>query len=303
MGLHDREYYRNSPAGGGGSFGGDSSSIWFRLIVANVAVFVLQLLTLDAFRGGGVTGWLEMDPERVIHGFQFWRLLTYAFCHDPNDIWHLIGNMLFLYICGRQVEPIYGAREFLRMYLAAAVLAGVCYLAFGLATDLSNPMLGASGAVMAVAMLCALYYPTMEIIVMFVLPVQLRWIVAAYVVYDLYPVLAALGGGRFQMDDVAHSAHLGGLLYGYLYKRFDLRFSRLFADGGWPWFRQLVPARVTSRGRKVRLYKPPEERESPADLERKVDEILAKISEKGESSLTDAEREVLKEASRRYKHR
>lgn len=299
MGLHDREYYRSSPTGGG-PFGG-VASMCSKLIAVNVAVFVLQLLTGNEFGGGGLTRWLDMAPHRVIHG-EVWRLLTYAFCHDTRDIWHLLGNMFFLWICGRQIEPLYGAREFLRMYLAAALIAALCYLAFGFAIAQPIPMIGASGAVMAVAMICALYYPTMEIIVMFVLPVQLRWLVAAYVVFDLYPVLLALGG-EGGLDGVAHAAHLGGLMYGFLYKVYDLRFSRLFAGASLPRFRQLVPTRVTSRGRKVKLYQPPEERENPAELERKVDEILAKISAQGESSLTDSEREVLKEASRRYKHR
>jgi membrane associated rhomboid family serine protease len=295
MGLHDREYYRSSPTGGGPFGGAASMCSW--LIAANVVVFVLQLLV-----GEGLTRQLEMLPQRVVSEFEVWRLLTYAFCHDPRNLWHLLGNMFFLWICGRQIEPIYGGREFLKMYLTAAVFAGLCYLVFGFAIARPFPMLGASGAVMAVAMICALYYPTMEIIVMFVLPVQLRWLVAAYVVFDLYPVLSELGGER-GMDQVAHAAHLGGLLYGFVYKTYDLRFSRLFAGTGWPRFRQMVPTSVTRRGRKVRLYEPPEERANPADLERRVDEILAKISAQGESSLTDAEREVLKEASRRYKHR
>lgn len=300
MGFQDREYYRTTPSGGGALEG--VASMCSRLIALNVAVFVGQLLTGGQFGGGGLTDVLVMIPERVIGRFEIWRLLTYAFCHDVDNIWHLIGNMVFLWICGRQIEPIFGGREFLRMYLTAAVVAALCYLAFGLAIARPVPMLGASGAVMAVAMICAIYYPTMQISVMFVLPVQLRWLVAAYVVYDLYPVLMALGG-RVRKEEVAHAAHLGGLLYGYLYHRYDLRFNRLFGDGGWPQFRRLVRTNVAKRTRKVRIYEPPDEGQVAAELSRRVDEILAKISAHGESSLTDAEREVLKEASRKYKRR
>jgi hypothetical protein len=102
---------------------------------------------------------------------------------------------------------------------------------------------------------------------------------------------------------VAHAAHLGGLLYGYLYKHFDLRFSRLFAGGGGSLFRQLARSRPLGRRTNVRIYAPPDDRAKPVDLEKRVDEILAKISAHGEASLTDSEREILKDASRRYKRR
>lgn len=299
MGLYDREYYRDTPGGGGLSGGIAPACKW--LIAINIAVFVLQLLTAGQFRGG-VTDWFVLDPVRVIWRFEIWRLVTYAFCHDRYMLSHLVGNMFFLWICGRQVEPLYGSREFVRFYLTAAVLAGVVYLVFGLVMARLNPMLGASGAVMAVAMLCALYYPTMEILFMLVFPIQLRWLVAGYVVFDLYPVLRQIGG-EGGGDRVAHVAHLAGLLYGYLYKHFDLRYSRLMAGGWGSALRQSIRNRTRRRPKEVRLYEPPRETKSSAEFERQVDEILAKIGASGEASLTDAERLVLKEASQRYKRR
>jgi hypothetical protein len=110
-------------------------------------------------------------------------------------------------------------------------------------------------------------------------------------------------GGRNSLDQVAHAAHLGGLLYGYLYKRFDLRYTRLLAGWSWPQFRRLVRTAARRRPDSVRIYEPPEDRVPTPELSRRVDEILAKISAQGESSLTESERELLKEASRRYKKR
>lgn len=302
MGLHDREYYRNSPGGGGFLGGATPACHW--LIAITAAVYVLQLLTLNTlWNPGGVTSWLQLKPDRVVGGFQVWRLLTYAFCHDPGSPWHILGNMFFLWICGRNIEPIYGPREFTRFYLAAAVFSGLCYTAFSFAIGRMNPSIGASGAVMAVVMVCAIYYPTQEILVMFIIPVQLRWLVLLYVIFDLHPVLIELGSGE-NFGRVANAAHLGGLLYGYLYQHFDLRFSRLLPGVGWPKWRQLVRSGPSRRNAKVKLYEPPtEDRRPKADLERQVDEILAKISAHGEASLTDAERNVLKEASQRYKRR
>jgi hypothetical protein len=215
---------------------------------------------------------------------------------------HLAGNMLFLWILGSQVEPIYGQNEFLKFYLTGAFISGLGYLGFSLFMGGNSPSLGASGAVMAVTMVCAMYYPSMKILFMFVIPVELRWLVPMYVVFDMYPMLLQLGGAEAR-DHVAHSAHLSGLLYGYVYKHFDLRYSRLMAGWSWPRLKRLVKTSPIRKSENVRLYEPPEERAATADLKVRVDEILAKISAQGESSLTDGEREILKEASRRFKKR
>ncbi len=298
MGVYDRDYYRNDPPRGGILGGVAPVCKW--LIAINVVVFVLQILTLDS-PGGGVTKWLEYSTPRVLHG-EVWRLLTYAFCHDVNSRTHLLFNMLGLWIFGAQVEPIYGPREFLRFYLTGAVVSSLGFLAVQLVVGRGGTMTGASGAVMAVTMLCALYYPSMKIMVMFVLPVELRWLVVIYVIYDLYPLLMELGGAKF-LDNVAHAAHLGGLAYGYLYKHFDLRYSRLMAGWSWPRWKRLVKTTTRRKPESVRLYEPPEEHAPMPDLKNRVDEILAKISAQGEASLTEPEREILKEASRRFKKR
>jgi membrane associated rhomboid family serine protease len=307
MGVYDRDYYRNDPPGG--KLMGGVAPVCKWLIAINVAVFIMQLLTLDS-PGSGLTGWLFLAPDRVIEHWELWRLVTYAFCHSTGGpsgqegpgLMHLVGNMYFLWIMGNQVEPIYGQREFLRFYLTAALISGLGFLGFQLVSGSPAASLGASGAVMAVTMLCAMYYPSMKILFMFIIPVELRWLVPLYIVFDMYPMLMQLGSGR-AIDHVAHSAHLAGLAYGYLYKHFDLRYSRLLAGWSWPRLKRLVKTSPIRRSEKVRLYEPPEERTATSDLKIRVDEILAKISAQGESSLTEREREILKEASRRFKKR
>jgi|SRR5579872_4937098 len=299
MGVYDRDYYRNDPPGGGILGGVAPVCKW--LIAINVAVFVVQLLTDDPQTDrGGITEWLWLRPSDVIGRFEVWRLFTNAFCHS-HDIWHILLNMIGLWLFGSQIEPIYGQREFLRFYLTAAVLSALGYLGFAVWSGHDNQMLGASGAVMAVMMVCALYYPSMRISI-FVITLELRWLVVLYVIFDIYPVLLELGGGRVR-DGVAHAAHLGGLLYGFLYKKFDLRYSRLMGGWSWPRLRRAVRTASTGKSKKVRLYEPEEDVSPTADLNRRVDEILAKISAQGEASLTDSERETLKEAGRRYKNR
>lgn len=302
MGVYDRDYYRQDPPGGGVLGGVAPTCKW--LIAVNIVVYLLQVVSLTQ-EGGGVTAWLELSAPEVLGRFEIWRLVTSAFCHSPDDLWHLIFNMLGLWIFGNQVESIYGSREFLRFYLTAAVLSAIGFLGIELVTSRFAVHrvpheLGASGAVMGVMMLCAMYYPSMKILVMFVIPVELRWLVVMYVIYDLYPIVRGLGGAHV-MDNVAHSAHLAGLVYGFLYKRFDLRYSRLLSGWNLPGLKRMVRTATRRRPENVRIYEPPQPAAPTADLSRRVDEILAKISAHGEASLTDTEREILKEASRRYK--
>ena len=182
------------------------------------------------------------------------------------------------------------------------MISSLGFLVVQLAIGRPGQMVGASGAVMSVMMLCAMYYPSLKLLVMFVIPVELRWVVVMYVIYDLYPLLRELGGAGI-LDQVAHAAHLGGLAYGFLYKHFDLRYSRLLAGWSWPRWKRLVKTATRRNPENVRIYEPPEERVATPDLKVRVDEILAKISAQGEASLTEKEREILKEASRRFKNR
>lgn len=236
----------------------------------------------------------ELAPEKVFPGFQVWRLVTYAFCHSRDHLTHIIFNMLALWFFGPTLERMYGTREFTWFYLMGAIAAGLVFLVLEMFLGNLVPVIGASGAVMAVLMLFAIHYPRHCLYIMGIIPIEARWIVAIYLIFDLYPVLLSLGGGHVG-DEVAHSAHLGGLAFGYLYFKFQWRFERFFSNFKLP---EMSGRKSGPRSRgNLKLYQPPE------NIDDKVDEILEKISRSGESSLTDQERDVLKAASQRYKKR
>jgi membrane associated rhomboid family serine protease len=291
MGIYDRDYYRNTNTL---QWWSQTGVVCRWLITVNIVVFLLQLFFPRECL------WLYLAPEETLGQFQIWRIVTYAFCHDTSSLLHILFNMLFLWWFGKHLEGMYGSKEFLRFYLTAAVLSGMAFLALAYAIGDPSPAIGASGGVMAVMMLYTLYYPREQIYVMFVIPVELRWLLTAYVVFNLLPVLSQLGGGQ-NTAGVANAAHLGGLLYGFCYKWYDLRYDRLlgnrntsWSDSWKQWRRRHDPAR-----RNVRLYHPPENH----SLDQEVDRILAKITAEGEASLTDTERQVLKTASQKYRQR
>jgi membrane associated rhomboid family serine protease len=240
-----------------------------------------------------VQEWFELDSRKVVYKGQIWRLLTHAFCHARTDIFHIIFNMLFLYWFGCTLESMYGSREFLLFYLTAAVVAALAFVGLELWTGSNTPGIGASGAVMAVTMLYAMHFPRETIYVFWLVRIEMRWLMLFFVIYDLHPVLLALGGEHF-FDGVAHAAHLGGLAFGFLYAKSDWRLESLLD--------RLPAVRKPRWGRpRLRIAREsmPDERSDP-DLER-LDELLDKIARNGQESLSDEEREVLRRASERIK--
>ncbi|MCH7989277.1 MAG: rhomboid family intramembrane serine protease [Planctomycetes bacterium] len=240
-------------------------------------------------------GWIE--PNAVRRNYlglaSFWRYLTYGFCHDRGSMWHIVFNMYFLWMFGRLVEPIYGSREFLAFYLTAIIVSGFCFLGVRGSSQIDVEMIGASGAVMAVVFLAAMHYPREKVYVMFVIPLEFRWLAVLYALGDTFGFVR--GGG-----EIAHVAHLGGAAFGVAYKYFGWRMYGIWnrLRGG-----MRLP-RLRSRP-KVRLYKPSvsSSKTSRRDLDSQVDRILDKISKQGEASLTDDERNLLKKASQKYKKR
>lgn len=290
MGLDNRDYVREERrwTGGGGGLGGANGQVTKQIVIATGVVFLAQMLTIQA-PGGGVTGWLLLDWLALTSG-QVWRLLTYAFCHDTRQLQHILFNMLVLWFAGRAVEAIVGPAEFLRFYLCAAVAAAIAYVGIGLAMRGVNPMLGASGATMAVFAVFAMTYPRAKVYIMGIIPVEARWLLVAYVVFDMLPVVS----GR--TDGVAHAAHLGGLAFGMWYKFSGTNIGSWF--GAFSGSGSSKPTKKPRANPDVRIYEP-----TPDELEARVDELLEKIQREGEASLTDAEREFLKEASRQYRRR
>jgi membrane associated rhomboid family serine protease len=300
MGIYDREYYRGE-AGGPGWFGGVAP--WCKtIILINCAMFLLEQA---AARGGDrfFMEWLAASPEGIFQHGRIWQLWTATFLHA--GIWHILGNMWFLWLVGREMESLYGSRDFLAFYLTAAGVSTLGWAALQLLSGNPMPMVGASGAVMAVMTLYTLYYPRREILFFFI-PMPMWALLGLYLVLPLVN-----GQDRF----VAYEAHLVGAAFGYCYKQFDLRWSRLvdgrfrrprlkiFSPVPLDQTRSRAPAssRTTGEGLSAKSSSVsvlPEEQ-----LDARLDEVLAKIAREGRGGLTEEEQRVLQEASRRARNK
>jgi membrane associated rhomboid family serine protease len=308
MGIYDRDYVRREGSGFLGSFI-DRGAICKWLIGITVGAFVFQVLTTPA-PGHGDTSWFteafRLTTDKVMHG-EVWRLLSYAFLHDPGSPWPILWNMLFLWWFGRDLEDLYGPREFLAFYLGAVLLGGVAFVLTSLATGaLGLPYSTAAGPVAAVLVLCALHYPTRIIYLFFILPVPI-WLIAV--------VQVALGAWQF-LDGLSPRAGMGGYmaavaavslaaaLFAFLYFKGRWRISSWWPDVG-SWKRRM-------RQPRLRVYRE-EEHPTPVSvaassaedeqLEAKMDAILEKISRAGKESLTESERQLLLRASEVFKRR
>ncbi len=250
-----------------------------------------------------VQQWLQLDSDKVKQG-QIWRILTSAFCHDRNGLMHILFNMLGLIWFGIALEYMYGSREFLLFYLSAAIISGLAYVGLDLWTGDSIPAIGASGAVMGVLMLYACHYPTHTIRIWFFFPLEMRWLVLLYVIFDLYPLLRSLAGDQVHTG-IAHAAHLGGLAFGFFYWNQRLRLSPLIDSiQRFDWkktFRSSRNQKPYSINDDSPASQKTEAPVAPSSEQKQVDELLIKISREGRENLTAEELEALNRASERLR--
>jgi membrane associated rhomboid family serine protease len=262
-----------------------------RLIIAN-AVVLLLLMTL--FTSREVFQALQFSPRTAFT--RPWTFMSYMFVHA--NLLHLLANMLMLFVFGTAVESRMGSRNFLTYYLFCGVGAAVFSLLLAGVMPVSA-FIGASGAVLGVAVAFATFWPDAELIVFPIpVPIKARTLVIGLVVLDV------IGSRLWPHDGIAHLAHVGGALFGYLFFRVQ-SLSRRSPS---------APARTVERVVMVQSGSSEPEQHTPVTPMRprrrvdsdpvaaEVDRVLDKISEKGLSSLTAAERRFLDEVAKKKKH-
>ena len=175
------------------------------IIWANIAMFVATL----AFPV--LIDYLGLSPEQIVERAWLWQPVTYMFMH--GDAMHILFNMLGIWMFGVELERLWGTRFFLRYYAvtgvgAAATTIAVAFLPWAFAASVYESVtVGASGALYGILLAFAKYYPNRPILMFFLFPVPAKYFVM------IIGALSFLTGGR----GIAHAAHLGGLLFGFLY--------------------------------------------------------------------------------------
>lgn len=279
--------YSAGPAGGPRFGHGFPMTTWVkRLLIANFVVFMAISLRLVP---DVVTAALAFGvPDFVMRP---WSPLTYMFVHEEFS--HVFMNMLVLFFFGPPLESKWGGRFFIRYYvicgLGGALFSVLLYSLIG-----PSVMIGASGAIFGLLLAFAMNWPDAKIYLYFLFPVPAKWFVAVLGAFALFATVRGQGGG------VAHWAHLGGMVAGFVTLRFGDRIGRT-----------LQRAFLKDRPSYVRVEKggaagrPAPKRRGrrgvDGDSLDKIDRILDKIRKTGMDSLTEEERAFLDDMSRRYK--
>ncbi len=281
------------------------NSILSRLIQINSVVFILvKIISLFAFL-------FSSDPAQplsVIGQYMAlpasfhalvskpWTLITYMFLHE--GFLHILFNLIMLYFGGILFTEYLGEKRLLWTYLAGGVIGALFYLfsfnifpVFAQVRDVSVA-LGASASVLAIIVATATYVPDYTVHLMILGRVKLKYVAIAFVIIDLLSIPAGNPGG--------HIAHLGGAFWGFIYT--------LSLKKGSDMYRFLNVSAYKSKAKSAFSYEKQEYKRPVSDDEyneqkikkqKKIDDILDKISKSGYSSLTKEEKEFLFKTSKK----
>ena len=252
------------------------------VLIVTVGVFILENLWAGLILAAG-----SLSVVGLLH-LEVWRLVTYMFLHGSTD--HILINMFIFWMLGIALERQLGTRQFLALYFVAGIVGGLCetgfnavmFTLYGHEGFLTMPAVGASAGVMGILVAFATLNPREKFLVFFLLPVE-AWLVAlVYGLFETWPMFKDIvyGPSPLRDDNVAHAAHFGGMVLGFVWIKWGWRLGRL-------WTR-----------RPVRIVRRPAIDRTPEN-EAELDRILRKIHNEGLHSLTLRERLFLQDVSRR----
>ena len=190
-------------------FGGGSVTPAVKfLLICNVSVFILQTLVGPSLEQR-LTFYFGLVPPLVLHNFYLWQLFTYQFLH--GGLFHLLFNLLAVWMFGCDLERRWGSDFFLRYFFVSAIGGGLLNTVF--LPGQMVPSIGASAGVFGILLAYGLIYPHRTVYIYFLFPIKMKhfvWIIGAIALYNSY---------TSSQSGIAHLAHLGGMIFGYLYLR------------------------------------------------------------------------------------
>jgi membrane associated rhomboid family serine protease len=254
------------------------------LIIVNVAVFIVQMI--------GVRGFdtlFGLIPSEVFGRLKLWQFVTYMFLH--GGFWHIFFNMFMLWMFGSELERDWGPDTFIRFYFFTGIGAGLVSWITAPGSDVG--IIGASGAIFGILLAYALAYPNRQVLIYFLFPVKVKYLVIGLCALNFFAAPKSAQTG------IAHFAHLGGLLFGYIYLRWFMRSAWAAGSGaaGWGPTSWGASWRKWQTKRRMKVVDLNARRDAERRFE--VDKILEKITRVGVEGLTPEERKLLQDESDR----
>ncbi len=272
-----------------------------KIIAVNVAIYILGLLLRVLQRsvaGSSSLNWLELPSDFFDFIVRPWTIITYAFAH--YDFWHILFNMLWLYVIGNMFLNLFNKKLALNVYFLGAIVGGLLFMfGFTVFPDFFNAgtrLVGASAAVRALLIFLCAYMPNKELR-FFTFNLKLWYIGVVIVIMDAIGLFGLNAGGNL--------AHLGGAVLGYLYARQLLKgndigkgFER-FMDTMANLFKKSKSSPLkTVHKRKSKVAGYTKDEFNKFNNQKRIDLILDKISKSGYESLTSEEKEFLFKAGK-----
>jgi len=186
-------------------FGGPVTRTVKFLIIINIAIYVLQVL-LHLMGSNFLDFYFGLIPVRVTQDLMLWQFVTYMFLHGGP--FHILFNMLTLFMFGNELERYWGTRRFVNYYFITGIGAGLC--SWVVAMHRWEIIIGASGAIYGLLLAYGVTYPNRIVYVNFLLPIKVKWLV---LIMGAMAFLSSISGSE---PGVASIAHLGGMVIGYV---------------------------------------------------------------------------------------
>lgn len=246
------------------------------LVVINGALFLLQSVLSRFFAFGDALPAIFGVSPLLIKKLCLWQPFTYMFLH--GDMWHVIFNMLYLWMFGVDVERKMGSRQFAVFYLFCGICAGILTAIFNLATGAHAPTIGASGAIFGVLLAFGLYFPDRMVLVFLVVPVKALYFVLGLGAIELYYLVFLMPG-----SGISYIAHVAGMIAAYVYFRKQ----------------HVIWNAIEESAERGEQFRAKISEIKVADEQKRVDEILDKINKEGMHRLTKSEKNFLRERAKR----
>ena len=192
------------------SFGGPLTRAVKTIMISCVVVFLYQFISQAITGRSEINLIFGLIPVLVWKKFFIWQLFTYAFLH--GGLFHLLFNMFALWMFGCELERHWGSRVFIKYALVTGIGAGISTVI--VSPNLAIPTIGASGLVYGILLAYGLLFPNRMIYLYFLFPIKAKYFVLIFGALELF---ASWSGST---DNIAHLAHLGGMLFGFVYLRY-----------------------------------------------------------------------------------
>ena len=260
-----------------------------KIILLNVIIFIIPffiktfffLFNIESF---DLIYWLKLSPDILTFIFTPWTIITYGFIH--GSISHILWNMILLYFSSRFFLNLFSAEKFLNTYFLGIILGGIIFLfSFSVFPVFKNSyanLIGSSAGVMSVLIFVCTYSPDQEIRIIF-FNLKLKYLGIALVLIDIIQIPSGNAGGNL--------AHLGGSLFGFIYAN-QLKngndiglFFEKFLFSFYKFFKKPVRLKTVHKNKNTN--------QTSIDKQKRVDDILDKISNSGYDSLSKEEKDFL----------